>query len=256
MATRMRDAMQQRMPELRFEPTDKTVRVEHHGRPVALTPAAVLVWEPRRVVPSYAFPVEQVTAALVPSDGSAPPPADDGRVLHPGIPFSVHSTPGRMVDVAVGDLVVERGGFLPDDPGLDGFVVLDFDAFDGWYEEAEQIFSHPRDPFHRVDARPTDKHVRVELDGRTVAESSRAMLVFETGLAPCYYLPPEDVTAPCTPTDTHTGCAYKGRASYWSVGDHADVAWSYEDPLPDAVRIRGMLSFWGDAQVLVDDAAR
>ena len=257
MATRMRDALMQRLGELRFEPTEKQVRVEHDGRTVAQTPRAVLVWEPRRVIPEYAFQLEHVEAELVPVRQADQPAADDSQVLHPGIPFSVHSTPGEVVDVVVGDQRFEQAGFRPSDPELEGVVILDFAAFESWYEEAEEIIAHPRDPYHRVDVRPSDRHVRVELEGEVIAESSRPMVLFETGLPPRFYLPVEDVAATYVPSPTRSACPYKGWASYWSFGDHPDAAWSYEDPFPDALRISGMLSFWGDGvDVIVDDTGR
>lgn len=257
MATRVRDAQRQRFGELRFEPTEKRVRVAHEGRPVALTAAPVLVWEPRRIVPAYAVPLQDLHSEPLSAGPAEQPPADDARLLHPGIPFTEHSTAGEVLDVRAGDQVIPRAGFRPDDPDLDGLVVLDFDAFDTWYEEAEQIFAHPRDPYHRIDVRPSDRHVRIEHAGQVLAESDHPTLLFETGLPPRFYLPVEDVVAPFTPSDTRTACPYKGWASYWTFGDRTDLAWSYEDPLPDAAGIRGRLSFWDElVDVVVDDVDR
>jgi uncharacterized protein (DUF427 family) len=249
--------MRQRFGELRFEPTEKRVRVEHGGLPVAQTDRAVLVWEPRRIVPAYAVPSEDLQVEPVPAGPAEQAAADDTRILHPGIPFSVHSTPGEVLDIHLGEQVLEGAGFRPSDPELDGLTVLDFNAFDTWYEEAEKIFSHPRDPYHRVDVRPSDRRVRIELDGEVLAESSRPMLLFETGLPPRFYLPVEDLVVGRTPTSTRTACPYKGWASYWSFGDRDDLAWSYEDPLPDALRIKGYVAFWDEVvEVVVDDTGR
>jgi uncharacterized protein (DUF427 family) len=239
----MRDAMMQRLAELRYEPTEKRVRVVDGAEVVADTTAAVLVWEPRRVVPSYAVPVEHVRAQLVPVD---PEPPSDAKVLHPGIRFSAHSTPGRSYDVQVGGRTRAQAAFQPDDPDLAGFIVLDFGAFEAWYEEDERIVSHPRDPFHRVDVRMSSRPVRIERDGVLLAESSRALLLFETGLPTRYYLPAEDIVAEMTRSDRRTACAYKGEASYWNVGGHRDLAWTYEHPLPDAVQIAGRVAFWNE----------
>jgi uncharacterized protein (DUF427 family) len=255
MGMRVQDAMMQRFAELRYEPTEKRVRVVHGGEVVAETARAVLVWEPRRIVPTYAVPAEDVRADLV---SAGPAHADTTRpVLHPGIPFSTHSTPGEVLDVQLGGKTCGGAAFRPSDPDLSGLVVLDFDAFDTWYEEAEEIFAHPRDPYHRVDARPSDRHVRVELDGEVLAESHRPVLVFETSLPPRFYLPAEDVVAPHVPSETRTACPYKGWASYWSFGRHTDLAWSYEDPLPDAARIKGLVSFWDElVDVVVEGTER
>ncbi|MGP3981649.1 DUF427 domain-containing protein [Streptomyces sp. KR80] len=111
---------------------------------------------------------------------------------------------------------------------------------------------------HTVEAVPGTEVVTVTIDGQVVAESSRPVLMYETGLPVRYYLPPEDVAMHLLePTDTHTFCPYKGRASYWSYrgGDGrvvTDVAWAYPDPLPEVALIKGRLSFydtWADVIV-------
>ncbi|GAA1915114.1 DUF427 domain-containing protein [Streptantibioticus ferralitis] len=105
---------------------------------------------------------------------------------------------------------------------------------------------------HRVAAVPSSQHVRVEIDGRVVAETRRPVLVYETGMKVRYYLPPEDVDLTLfEPTDSHTTCPFKGVASYWTyVGDgerskaHTDVVWAYQDPIPNVEQIKGHLSFY------------
>jgi len=72
-------------------------------------------------------------------------------VLDPSIPFSVHTAEGEVVDVRVAGQTLAGAGFRPSDPALNGYVVLDFDAFDTWHEEDEVNLGNPRDPFHRID---------------------------------------------------------------------------------------------------------
>lgn len=103
------------------------------------------------------------------------------------------------------------------EPGSRGYVVLDFTAFDAWYEEDERNVAHPRDPFHRIDTVPSSRHVRLEMDGAVRAESSRPTLLFETMLPPCFYLPPNDVEAELVPSEKRTYCAHKGEAAYSSL---------------------------------------
>ena len=123
-------------------------------------------------------------------------------------------------------------------------------------------FVHPRDPFVRVDALQSSRHVRVERDGHLLAESDSPVLVFETGLPTRYYLPREDVrTELLKPTDTATTCPFKGQASYWSaeVGGetHEDLVWSYENPIPQAEGIAGLMAFYPDrVDLKVDGEAR
>ncbi len=122
---------------------------------------------------------------------------------------------------------------------------------DAWFEEDEEVFTHPRDPYTRVDILPSSRHVRVEVDGVTVAETSKPTLLFETGLPVRYYLPKTHVRMDLlTPTERRTHCPYKGEAEYWSVrvGEavHRDLAWSYRAPLPESQRIAGLISFYNE----------
>jgi uncharacterized protein (DUF427 family) len=125
-------------------------------------------------------------------------------------------------------------------------VQVDFGALDEWLEEDEVQIGHPRDPYHRIDVRNTSRHVRVELDGELIAESDRAVVLFETGLPPRWYLPREDVRAALEPSDHRTVCAYKGEASHYSIGAEESVAWSYPDPLPEVAPIRDRIAFYDE----------
>ena len=99
---------------------------------------------------------------------------------------------------------------------------------------------------------------RVELDGRLLAESKRPMVLFETLLPVRFYLPREDVAVRLEPSDTASYCAYKGRASYYSVPDGPrDVAWTYHEPLHDAEPVRDRICFFDEhLDVIVDGKRR
>ena len=106
---------------------------------------------------------------------------------------------------------------------------------DAWFEEDEEVFTHARDPYTRIDILPSSRHVRIELDGVTIAESTSPRLLFETGLPARYYLPRPHVRMELLETTaTVSHCPYKGQAEWWSVrtgdGVHVDLAWSYPDP--------------------------
>jgi uncharacterized protein (DUF427 family) len=164
---------------------------------------------------------------------------------------------GRSFDVVAGGRTLAAAAFAPDDAAFDGYVALDFHAFDTWYEEDEAVVSHPRDPYHRVDVRRSSRYVRIELDGRVLAESSSPALVFETNVPTRFYLPREDVKVELRPSDLHTYCAYKGEASYWSVDGEEDLVWGYEAPLPDAAGLEGRVAFYDDrVDVVVDGVPR
>jgi uncharacterized protein (DUF427 family) len=257
MSTRVRDAAWRALDDLRHEPTEKRIRVELCGETVADTTGAILVWEPRRVVPSYAVPVADVRAELAPATPVDAADALRAPVLHPGIPFAAHTTAGEALDVTVAGQTRPGAAFRPEDPDLADHVILDFRAFDAWYEEDEPLFGHPRDPFHRVDARQSSRHVRVELDGHVLAETTRPTLVFETGLPLRFYVPREDLRGDARPSARRTTCAYKGHASYWSfdaLGEAGrDLAWSYEEPLADATQLTGLVAFFDELVDLVVD---
>jgi uncharacterized protein (DUF427 family) len=145
---------------------------------------------------------------------------------------------------------------------LAGYVAFYWNRMDAWLEEAEEVIAHPRDPYHRVDAIRSDRHVVVRVDGQVVAESRHPVLVFETGLPTRYYLPAEDVrTDLLQRTDTRTQCPYKGNASYWTLrtgaGEHADLVWSYAEPFDALTRIAGLLAFFDErADVELDGVAQ
>jgi uncharacterized protein (DUF427 family) len=240
--------------ELRHEPIERRVRANLGSDVVVDTTRAVLVWEPRRVVPSYAVPIEDIRAGL-----STAPAADDqaAGVLHPGIPFKVHTAAGEPVSVADR----EGAGFRLADDDLAGYVALDFKAFDEWYEEDERVAGHPRDPYHRVDVRQSSRPVRIEVDGDVVAETNRGRLLSETNLPLRFYIPREDVLADLHPSERRTYCPYKGQASYWSVDAggrrRQDLGWSYEQPFPELAAVTGLVAFWDErVDVFLDGELR
>ena len=260
MAVRLLDALLAPYGELRFEPTPKRIRASLMGQAVADSSRTLLVWEPNRVLPSYAFPYDGISAEFVPRPGDVIPDPEAPAVLHGATPFSVHTTPGAAYDLRVGDRTLEAAAFTPSDPALAGYAVLDWEAFDAWHEEEERVVSHPRDPFHRVDTRRSSRHVRIELGGHLLAESTRPTLVFETRLPTRYYLPREDVEVPLHPSPKRTFCAYKGEAQYWSpevAGQvHENLAWGYEHPLADAPGVRGLICFFNEKVDITVDGER
>ena len=145
------------------------------------------------------------------------------------------------------------------EPELRDAVRLDWDAMDAWFEEDEEVFTHPRDPYTRIDALASSRHVRIEVDGVTVAESSKPTLLFETGLPVRYYLPKTDVRMDLLEhTDKVSHCPYKGQAEYWSVriGEqvHPDLAWSYQAPFEESRKVAGLIAFYDEkVDVYVDD---
>jgi uncharacterized protein (DUF427 family) len=106
---------------------------------------------------------------------------------------------------------------------------------------------------------PSGRRVRIEIDGETVADSSNGSFLHETGLPVRYYLPKVDVRMDLlTPTDKATQCPYKGTARYWTVtvgaNVHEDIAWAYDTPLPESMRIAGLIAFYNEkVDIYVDE---
>ncbi|MDY6995515.1 MAG: DUF427 domain-containing protein [Actinomycetota bacterium] len=133
-------------------------------------------------------------------------------------------------------------------PEAPGYVTVPWTAVDTWLEEGRVLVHYPPNPYHRVDCRPTGRGLRVDVLDTTLVDTVDTVIVFETSLAPRLYVRPDLVrTDLLERSETSTYCNYKGYATYWNarIGDAvlADVAWSYDDPLPECLPIAGMLSF-------------
>jgi uncharacterized protein (DUF427 family) len=223
---------------VRIEPGAKRVRVYLAGRQVADTLHPVLVWE-IPYYPAYYLPLADVKAELVPT----------GKTEH-----SPSRGEAEVYDVRVDGATAEAAAWrYPGSPleALRGLVRFDWQAMDEWLEEDEPVYTHPRDPYKRVDILASSRHVRVEMDGVTVAESGQPRILFETGLPPRYYLPLSDIrTEMLRPSDTQTHCPYKGTASYWSLDTgravHPDIVWIYRAPLPESQKIAGLACFYNE----------
>ena len=266
MSVRVRDLLLRELDTLRYEPIDKRIRAGLGDGTVIDTTRAMLVWEPKRVVPTYAVPVEDVAAEIlslpraetgdIEAHGVPPMGAPQlaGRVvLDPSVPFEVRTTEGEPLAIRARGAARDAAAFRADDPALAGYVIVDFDGFDAWYEEDERNVRHPRDPFHRIDIVQSSRHVRVERDGVLLAESSSPRLLFEPPLPVRYYLPPQDVRAHLLPSETRTFCAYKGEASYLSVEGEDDIAWTYPAPLREAAEVTDQVAFFNERVDIVVD---
>ena len=171
----------------------------------------------------------------------------DGRVVLDTERAVLVHRPGRPLAYAFPADVV---GGLPHEPEPEapGFVQVPWGAVDAWFEEGRRLRHYPPNPYHRVDGRPTRRRLRVEVDGTVLVDTDDTMILFETSLPPRLYVAPDHVrTELLHRTDTSTYCNYKGDAPYWAADIDGrtidDVAWSYDDPLPESLPIAGMLSF-------------
>jgi uncharacterized protein (DUF427 family) len=153
----------------------------------------------------------------------------------------------ELLNLELDGKVAEDAAWRYSDGPLAGLVAFRWDAMDQWLEEEDELHGHPQDPYSRIDVRNTSRHVRVSLDGEVLAETTRGKVLYEAGLPPRWYFPEEDVRMELLePSDKQTTCAYKGFASYWSVGDEEDLVWTYREPLHDAVPVKDMLCFFSE----------
>ena len=231
--------------DIRVEHGRKRVRILLAGELVADTTSPLLVWE-MPYYPTYYIPATDVLAKLIPAGADSSELLGEAEVLTVEVPSG-----------ATADRAARR---YPASPArqLNDAVRFDWNAMSEWLEEDEPVYTHPRDPHTRVDILASSRHVRVEIDGVTVADSHSPHILFETGLPPRYYLPLTDIrTDLLRKSDSQSHCPYKGTASYWSVDTgtsrHEDIVWIYRTPLPESQKVAGLAAFYDEkVDVFVD----
>ncbi len=233
----MSDYPQMIAPVNHIEPVPRRIRAVLGGEVVLDTTAAIYLWEWANY-PQYYIALTDVRADLL-VDERHEQKLSRGTARQHGLKVGDVNRP-KALRVYGADAL----------PGLAGLARFEWDALDAWYEEDEQVFVHPRNPYTRVDAIRSSRPVRIELDGIVLAESAAPVMVFETGLPTRYYLNRTEINlAHLVPSDTVTACPYKGTTSgYWSVqiGDttRADLAWSYDFPTLQLLPIAGLVAFY------------
>lgn len=162
--------------------------------------------------------------------------------------------------VSAGDRKAEHAAWqhtgLPDHAGeLRNRVAFAWRAMDGFYEEDERIVGHAADAYHRIDIRQSSRHLVVRDGARRVADTRRPLVLFESGFAPRWYVPREDIDpAALTAVEGQTFCPYKGLASYYDIGGRKRAAWCYPQAWPEVARISNLVSFEPDKiDVFLDD---
>jgi uncharacterized protein (DUF427 family) len=223
------------------EPSPKRVRAEFGGAVVVDSLKPLLVLETKHL-PVYYFPFADIrTDFLVESQH---------RSLCP------YKGEARYWHLQVGNRREENAVWAYMDPinnaaALEKHAAFYWEKIDRWLEEDEEVIRHPRDPYHRVDVVRSSRRVEATLASTVLARSNSAMFLFETGMPVRYYLPKADIRMDfLVDSATRSQCPYKGTARYWSAvidgKTWQDVAWSYEDPLPECPRIKGLISFYSE----------
>jgi uncharacterized protein (DUF427 family) len=225
----------------------KRVRAYLGHELVADTMRPLLVWE-NPSYPAYYIPSSDVRAELIPTGGTEHSPSRGDAEVY-DVKVARATAQGAALRYSTSPIEEIRGT-----------VRLAWGAMDEWLEEDEPVYVHPRNPYTRVDVLDSSRHVRIIVDGTTVADSLRPKILFETGLPPRFYLPLPDVRLDLlTPSQTTTHCPYKGSASYWHLdvnGQHYDdFVWIYRTPLPESQKIAGLAAFYNEkVDLWVDDA--
>lgn len=214
-------------------PVPRRIRATLDDRIVLDTQNAIYLWE-FPPYPQYYVPLADVADGVLTDTGGT-------QVFEHGV--------ARVHTAGSGRAWVYDEGVAKDR------VRFQWSALDSWFEEDEEVFVHPRNPYARCDAVRSGKHVLVEVDGERLAESRSTVIVFETGLPPRYYFPRTEVNFEhLTASDTRSACPYKGRTTaYWHVGGRADLAWSYDFPTAPLLPIAGLVSFFNEKVDLTID---
>lgn len=224
----------------------KWVRVLLGGEVVADSKNTLLLRAHGRL-PVYYFPAEDVRMDLL-AAADSPEVTEQGEGPWPDPPRQK-----KVYTVRAGDTIAENAAWQvnagSEHAELEGHLAFAWQAMDAWYEEDYQIRVHPHDPYHLIDVRPSSRHVRAVIDGQTVAETSRPVLLFETGLPVRYYIPKMDVQLDQLEEGSRTThCAYKGTAPHVSFRISGrlveNIAWYYPFPNPGYEQIQDLVAFY------------
>jgi uncharacterized protein (DUF427 family) len=219
------------------EPLRRRMRVRFGGAWIADSEDVVLLHEPGRYPVAY-FPLSDITPdVLQPSEYST-----RHRDLGPTSWYTVQAG-GQGTRRAAW----QHTGLPGYASELKGRAAFAWRAMGAFYEEDERVVGHAADNYHRIDIRQTSRHLVVRSGDQVIADSTRPLVLYESGFAPRWYVPRLDVDeAALTPVPGQTFCPYKGLASYYDVAGAHQAAWSYLDAWPEVRRISGLISFQPD----------
>lgn len=222
-----------------LEISPRRVRTYFGGELVADSERVLLVWDSKRP-PAYWFPISDIRMNFLTRKESAEESHSDIVRWRLQVRDRIAENVARSYSHPSGEKAA-----------LEDHLAFYWNEMDSWFEEDQEVFVHPRDPYKRVDVVESSRHVRVEIEGQVVAETNRPHLLYETGLPTRYYIPKQDVRMDLLePTDSTTQCPYKGVAVYWSF--HAggksfnDIVWGYPAPIPECTKIENLLSFYNE----------
>jgi uncharacterized protein (DUF427 family) len=230
------------------EPLRRRMRVQLGNEWIADSENVLLLHEPGRYPVAY-FPLDDI--------------GDDVLVAEDRITQHGELGDMRWYTVVVGDQSIPHAAWqhtaLPAYAAeLTSRVAFAWRAMDGFYEEDDRVVGHAADPYHRIDIRNTSRHLVVRDGDRIIADTHRPVALYESGFAPRWYVPREDIDeTQLESVDGQTFCPYKGLADYYTIGEHKRAAWSYVNAWPESGRVNNLVSFepdkievWLDGQCL------
>jgi uncharacterized protein (DUF427 family) len=229
------------------EPLRRRMRVQFGGAWIADSEDVVLLHEPGRYPVAY-FPVSDITAAALEPGDHSTHHQDLGATSWYTVRSGEHSKPRAAW----------QHTDLPEHAAeLKGRLAFAWRAMDAFYEEDERIVGHAADAYHRIDIRQTSRHLTVREGGRTIADTTGPLALYESGFAPRWYVPRADVDeSALAPAEGQTFCPYKGVCSYYDIAGARRAVWSYEDAWTEVRRICGLLSFEPDKVEVYLDGRR
>ena len=219
------------------EPLRRRMRVQFAGRWIADSDDVVLLHEPGRYPVAY-FPLAAVRDGILEPEKRATNHRDLGATAW----FSV-----RAGDEQARHAAWQHTDLPAHADVLRGRIAFAWRSMDAFYEEDERIVGHAADQYHRIDIRKTSRHLVVRDGDRVIAETRRPLALYESGFAPRWYVPRDDIdTSALNPAEGQTFCPYKGLASYYDIGERRRAAWSYPQAWPEVAAVSGWVSFEPD----------
>lgn len=242
---------------VKYESTQKRIRLLFNGAIVADTTEALYVWE-HKFYPQYYLPMKAFTNvpgfSLKLSYGEAIKDATDRKIIGGVMELAVR----RETDKAsrsIADMILFAADLEGPAEMLNNHVKVPFDAIDQWFEEDTPIYVHPKDPYKRVDllqsTRPVKITIPVNGQDLLLAESSSSVHLYETMLPVRYYLPYTSIEhARLRSSSTSTQCPYKGVAGYEHVvingKQYDDLVWHYRSPTIECAAVTGLRCFYNE----------
>jgi uncharacterized protein (DUF427 family) len=223
----------------------RRLRVKLAGEWIADSEDVLLLHEPGRYPVAY-FPIAAVRPGVLASEQRTTQHRDLGDT--------------SWFTVTAGDRSAARSAWqftaLPDYAAeLRDRVAFAWRGVDAFYEEDDRIVGHAADAYHRIDIRRSSRRLVVKVGAKLIADTARALVLYESGFAPRWYVPREDIDSKAlTAAEGQTFCPYKGLCTYYDIGERRKAAWSYLEAWPEVARICNFVSFEADrVDVFLDD---